>query len=248
MKNLAIKQAAVFCVVLLGFAVAANADTFALSSSGGDFGHFNFTAYVNRTVNYVSSGYDRLQIRISSMNGADAGNLLEANEGTWSISGYTGFEMASDSAVAAYNSDQGTAKVWGAWTANATPNPALTNYGQSTTYLSNINFDSIVGNDWISPLGPYRSGSGEIFSSFFGGWYTSALASYLGTGNTIATLYVPTGGTPTPGSLLFSGTFSFNDGNNAERSNLYFVPEPGTLALLGAGLIGLLAYAWRKRK
>ena len=26
------------------------------------------------------------------------------------------------------------------------------------------------------------------------------------------------------------------------------VPEPGTLALLAAGLVGLLAYAWRNRK
>ena len=28
----------------------------------------------------------------------------------------------------------------------------------------------------------------------------------------------------------------------------YVVPEPGALALLSSGLIGLLAYAWRKRR
>jgi hypothetical protein len=26
------------------------------------------------------------------------------------------------------------------------------------------------------------------------------------------------------------------------------IPEPGTLALLAGGLVGLIAYAWRKRK
>ncbi len=41
--------------------------------------------------------------------------------------------------------------------------------------------------------------------------------------------------------------------NNPERSQYlgvayYLVPEPGTLALLATGLIGLLCYAWRKRK
>ena len=30
--------------------------------------------------------------------------------------------------------------------------------------------------------------------------------------------------------------------------NLVSTPEPGTIAMLAAGLVGLLAYAWRKRK
>ncbi len=35
---------------------------------------------------------------------------------------------------------------------------------------------------------------------------------------------------------------------DAYVDNYYLVPEPGTLALLATGLIGLLCYAWRKRK
>jgi len=39
-----------------------------------------------------------------------------------------------------------------------------------------------------------------------------------------------------------------NTGNRLDNINVTQVPEPSTLALLTAGLVGLLAYAWRKRK
>jgi autotransporter-associated beta strand protein len=44
--------------------------------------------------------------------------------------------------------------------------------------------------------------------------------------------------------LLFGGSAQAN----ASSSNVQAVPEPGTLALLGIGAVGLLACAWRKRQ
>jgi fibronectin-binding autotransporter adhesin len=47
---------------------------------------------------------------------------------------------------------------------------------------------------------------------------------------------------------LSGGMYFAVDTATAGQVNLVVVPEPGTLALLAAGLIGLIAYAWRRRK
>ena len=44
--------------------------------------------------------------------------------------------------------------------------------------------------------------------------------------------------------LTYTGDFVVNDGLQADA----VVPEPGTLALTGIGLLGLLGYGWQRRK
>ena len=72
----------------------------------------------------------------------------------------------------------------------------------------------------------YRSRTSSTFT---------ALGSSTGAGTAVGSDYQLTFGLNTPASGYYT-------------LGLGAVPEPGTLALLAAGLVGLLCYAWRKRK
>ena len=126
---------------------------------------------------------------------------------------------------------------------------ALNGYGEvmellGDKYLSSyVNFDMTTGQ-----LGdgsdPSRTVAGEapLYGSFESNWFSTG--SFVGVGDTLAVMYV------TPGAnVSFVGGMTIHGaGGTIVPCNLNTIPEPGTLALLGCGLLGLLCHAWRKRR
>jgi hypothetical protein len=121
-----------------------------------------------------------------------------------------------------------------------------------------MSFESIIENatwDRGADIGGTAPEDGfGTFPSFTGGWFSQATKNWIGVktytgynGRPLVTAYVTAGAEfnfTTTGAPHGIGTEAGTFGNT------YFntVPEPGTMMLLATGLMGLLCYAWRKRK
>lgn len=95
---------------------------------------------------------------------------------------------------------------------------------------------------------PYQDGSLiNGYSGFADTWYTTTTARQLAAGGTLAVMYVSSNAGVTCTGELITTT----EGGNGYLGSFTApaaVPEPSTLALVVSGLVGLLAYAWRKRR
>jgi hypothetical protein len=114
--------------------------------------------------------------------------------------------------------------------------------GSYVNYGADGGFTGIV--DSAVTLPPGYGADMVAYSTLSDTWLSTSASGNLAVNAILAKLYVPTGGNAElTGSLGMSVS-----GNGCLGHGTTFIPEPGTMVLLATGLMGLIAYAWRKRK
>jgi hypothetical protein len=216
-------------VLVLFSSAVAKADTLA-----GTFTNGAETITINYNTSALTgglAGVDQINFTIGSITGAGSAKvnaiLAEPSEGN-SLGGNAQFTALGSGNVAIFAdyADQADAK------GGAAP-------------ASFVNFDAtngmLVGSvaAGVTPPSGYSVGA---YTTFADSWYTSKPGNQLAAGGILAEIFVTHGA-----GVSCVGELGLTNGDNFLGS-FSTAPEPSTIVLLASGLIGLAAYAWRKRK
>jgi len=251
------------CIVLCSSLVA-RAELMNVLTVGDPANNFGLAAGTSlgtidavRTIG-ISSGVDRLLLNIGPLLSLAAGGTgpnpegITIVEGNWTASAPGGLRVTTG--AISYDGGMGSPD-WGAETRRG---PSA---GRDA-YTSFVNLDSKIGTLNMVDGKYYKAGvvmfdrtgtwtsagwTGVASNNLRGSWFTEGtpLSMNAGTGLTyLGAMFVPTGG-----SVSYLGKIGYTaGGGRVFNVTIGEVPEPSTLVLLGMGLMGLVCYAWRKRK
>lgn len=207
-------------------------------------------ATLSATISAYSSSLDQVTINITGITG---GSYIAALEGVFTVGSTDGNGGFAADGVPGDDLGQGSV----AQTPPGNPQTWL-HYPSDVAALSN-------GNPaYFTDTGQSDPGSGfELYSAFADAFYSTTTTKMpRASGNSaqtlLATFFVSDATTTSitfgPEAAGPSGTFDSAVGiyDGATLSEHFTfgatTPEPSTLVLLASGLVGLLCYAWRKRK
>lgn len=187
------------------------------------------------TKDTTPTGYDKINFKLTGVDGAQAGSLLQLLEGTWTAIGTSKIFLGDSQTIGYDGDDNPIIKTWPEYTAGSAGALNSTVGGkQSYVNIPTLNTDAVTDRTGSNGSGGY--------STFTGGWYTTS-AAIAPTSKTIANIFVTKGG-----EVSFTGQFGFSNNTNLYDYTISSVPEPGTLVLLVTGLIGVVAMWVRRRR
>jgi hypothetical protein len=199
--------------------------------------------------------YDTVALYITSITGTDvpAGDYLTGLKGTFSLAGANSYFYLSsksnwytlDVNGGDFQSTDPATTSWFDFSSTMTSDPHVRSTGSGNLWQTFTQTFAVTG----AAGGAFFLGPTDLTP----GGDDPGVGDGTGFDNTLfAVLTVPHGAN-LAGVTLFDGigNYALPTGNGAvtgKATQVVIVPEPSTIALLGCGLFGLLAYAWRKRK